>query len=435
MLDGARHARFLACAYVAQVGSRDDAALLHDHLALGRARGIDPVLGVGAVVATPCSSCGSTASGQGNLVAYVGDDAARDRALLRYSARRSGRTRSASCSPCRPTAPGRTRCCRITSSWRCTRRSSTSATSVCRCPSPSRWARCFRARLSRTIGSRSRARGRWRRGDSSSAAIIAGMWWSYEVLGWGGYWAWDPVENASFLPWLTATAFLHSAMVQERRGMLRVWNLNLVVGTFVLTILGTFLTRSGIISSVHAFTTGTIGYYFLAFIGLVLHRVAGPRGGQLRARASQQGASRFRGIARNRSSCSTTCFLTGFMLTVLLGHAVPARRGSGARREGERGRAVLQSDVAADLIAALLFLMGVGPALPWKIATRARARAPSLCLRPPVPRCWQLIALVVAGRARCRTASLAFAFVGYSRRRRICANIGSARARGCTAQG
>jgi cytochrome c-type biogenesis protein CcmF len=103
-----------------------------------------------------------------------------------------------------------------------------------------------------------------------SAAIIAGMWWSYEVLGWGGYWAWDPVENASFLPWLTATAFLHSAMVQERRSMLRVWNLNLVVGTFVLTILGTFLTRSGIISSVHAFTTGTIGYYFLAFIAIVL---------------------------------------------------------------------------------------------------------------------------------------------------------------------
>ncbi|MBI3566601.1 MAG: cytochrome c biogenesis protein CcsA, partial [Gemmatimonadetes bacterium] len=76
-----------------------------------------------------------------------------------------------------------------------------------------------------------------------SAAIIAGMWWSYEVLGWGGYWAWDPVENASFIPWLTATAFLHSAMVQERRQMLRLWNLNLVVGTFVLTILGTFLTR------------------------------------------------------------------------------------------------------------------------------------------------------------------------------------------------
>ncbi|HEY0670623.1 MAG TPA: cytochrome c biogenesis protein CcsA, partial [Longimicrobiales bacterium] len=82
-------------------------------------------------------------------------------------------------------------------------------------------------------------------------AIISGMWWSYEVLGWGGYWAWDPVENASFLPWLTATAFLHSVMVQERRGMLRVWNLSLIIATFLLTILGTFLTRSGVLSSVH----------------------------------------------------------------------------------------------------------------------------------------------------------------------------------------
>src|SRR5688572_12108994 len=96
------------------------------------------------------------------------------------------------------------------------------------------------------------------------------MWWSYEVLGWGGWWAWDPVENASFMPWLTATAFLHSAMVQERRGLFRVWNMTLIVSTFVLTILGTFLTRSGILSSVHAFSEGPIGMYFLAFIAIVL---------------------------------------------------------------------------------------------------------------------------------------------------------------------
>ena len=78
-----------------------------------------------------------------------------------------------------------------------------------------------------------------------TVGIILGAWWSYEVLGWGGYWAWDPVENASLLPWLTATAFIHSVIVQERRGMLRVWNLSLVIATFCLTILGTFLTRSG----------------------------------------------------------------------------------------------------------------------------------------------------------------------------------------------
>ena len=87
-----------------------------------------------------------------------------------------------------------------------------------------------------------------------TVGIILGAWWSYEVLGWGGFWAWDPVENASLLPWITGTAFIHSVMIQERRGMLRVWNLSLVIATFCLTILGTFLTRSGVIDSVHAFS-------------------------------------------------------------------------------------------------------------------------------------------------------------------------------------
>ena len=87
------------------------------------------------------------------------------------------------------------------------------------------------------------------------------------MLGWGGYWAWDPVENASFIPWLTATAYLHSVVVQERRGMLRVWNLSLIIATFCLTILGTFLTRSGVINSVHSFTESAIGAWLLAFLG------------------------------------------------------------------------------------------------------------------------------------------------------------------------
>ncbi|MCL4164201.1 UNVERIFIED_CONTAM: hypothetical protein GTU68_050607, partial [Idotea baltica] len=98
-----------------------------------------------------------------------------------------------------------------------------------------------------------------------TAGIVLGAWWSYEVSGWGGYWAWDPIENASILPWLTATAFLHSVMVQERRGMLRVWNLSLVCATFALTILGTFLARSGVIASVHAFSSGSIGPTLLGF--------------------------------------------------------------------------------------------------------------------------------------------------------------------------
>jgi cytochrome c-type biogenesis protein CcmF len=96
--------------------------------------------------------------------------------------------------------------------------------------------------------------------------ITLGMWWAYVELGWGGYWAWDPVENASLLPWLTMTAFLHSVMIQEKRGMLKRWNLGLIIGTFLLSIFGTFITRSGVIASVHSFTQSNVGYFFLAFL-------------------------------------------------------------------------------------------------------------------------------------------------------------------------
>ncbi len=99
-----------------------------------------------------------------------------------------------------------------------------------------------------------------------SVGITLGMWWAYVELGWGGVWAWDPVENASLLPWLVLTAFLHSVMIQEKRGMLKRWNMALVVGAFLLSIFGTFITRSGVISSVHSFTQSDIGYYFLAFL-------------------------------------------------------------------------------------------------------------------------------------------------------------------------
>ncbi|HJU72916.1 MAG TPA: cytochrome c biogenesis protein CcsA, partial [Gemmatimonadaceae bacterium] len=154
-----------------------------------------------------------------------------------------------------------------------------------------------------------------------TAAIVAGMWWSYEVLGWGGYWAWDPVENASFLPWLTATAFLHSVMVQERRGMLRLWNVNLIVATFALTMLGTFLTRSGVLSSVHAFTQGTIGYYFLAFIAIVLLVSTALVAGHSE---SLRGKGRLDApIARETVFLLNNLFLTAFMFTVLLGTLFP----------------------------------------------------------------------------------------------------------------
>ena len=200
-----------------------------------------------------------------------------------------------------------------------------------------------------------------------SAAIIAGMWWSYEVLGWGGYWAWDPVENASFMPWLTATAFLHSVMVQERRGMLKLWNLNLIVATFALTILGTFLTRSGVLSSVHAFTEGPIGYYFLAFIAIVLIAsfalVAG-NSEQLRPTGSLDNA-----VSRESVFLLNNLFLTAFTFTVLVGTLFPLVA------EAVRGVKVSVGEpffnrMTLPICAALLFLMGVGPALPWRVASR-----------------------------------------------------------------
>src|SRR5450432_2583560 len=107
-----------------------------------------------------------------------------------------------------------------------------------------------------------------------STGIVLGQGWAYAVLGWGGYWAWDPVENASLMPWITATAFLHSVMMQEQKGMMKVWNMVLISSTFFLCIFGTFLTRSGLVTSVHAFAQSPIGTYFVAFLAIIIAATA-----------------------------------------------------------------------------------------------------------------------------------------------------------------
>ncbi len=247
-----------------------------------------------------------------------------------------------------------------------------------------------------------------------TAAIIAGMWWSYEVLGWGGYWAWDPVENASFMPWLTATAFLHSAVLQERRGMLKLWNLNLIVATFVLTILGTFLTRSGVLSSVHAFTTGTIGYYFLAFIAVVIlfafALVAG-NSEQLRTRGRLDAV-----LSRDTVFLLNNLFLTAFTFTVLLGTLYPLVA------EAVRGVKVsvgapFFNKMTLPLCASLLFLMGVGPALPWRRATADQAKRKLLA--PTIAALLVAVVSVVLG-TRAPYAVAAFAFGAFA----LTANLG-----------
>ncbi|MGH7470204.1 MAG: heme lyase CcmF/NrfE family subunit [Longimicrobiales bacterium] len=204
-----------------------------------------------------------------------------------------------------------------------------------------------------------------------SLAIVAGMWWSYEVLGWGGYWAWDPVENASFMPWLTATAFLHSMMVQERRGMLKVWNLSLIMATFLLTILGTFLTRSGVLSSVHAFTNGPIGMYFLVFIGIVLLFSFALLAG--RSTELHQEGRLDHPISRETVFLVNNLLFVAFTFTVLLGTLFPlvaeAVRGVKLSVGGP-----FFNRMTVPLCAALLFLVGVGPILPWRIAPLEQVR-------------------------------------------------------------
>ena len=204
-----------------------------------------------------------------------------------------------------------------------------------------------------------------------AAAIIAGMWWSYEVLGWGGYWAWDPVENASFMPFLTATAFLHSVMVEERRGMLKLWNVGLIIATFLLTILGTFLTRSGVIASVHAFAEGPIGMYFLVFMVIVLvfslALIAG-RSTELKSPGSLDSVA-----SRETVFLANNLVLTAFTFTVLLGTLFPLVA------EAVRGVKVSVGEpffnrMTLPLCMALIFLMGVGPALPWRAASRDQIR-------------------------------------------------------------
>jgi cytochrome c-type biogenesis protein CcmF len=209
--------------------------------------------------------------------------------------------------------------------------------------------------------------------------VILGAWWSYEVLGWGGFWAWDPVENAAFLPWLTATAYIHSVMVQERRGMLRLWNLSLLLATFSLTILGTFLTRSGVLDSVHAFTTSGIGPTILAFFAIVVAVTVGLiawRGDRLRSPGAIDSP-----VSREGAFLANNLLFAAFAFIVLLGTVFPLLA------QAINGQSISVGSPYFDrmtmpVVVALLFLMAVAPVLPWRKASaellRHRLRWPAL---------------------------------------------------------
>jgi len=196
-----------------------------------------------------------------------------------------------------------------------------------------------------------------------TAGIVLGAWWSYAVLGWGGYWGWDPVENASLLPWLTATAFIHSVMVQERRGMLRVWNLSLVIATFCLTILGTFLTRSGVVNSVHAFSASGIGPWLLTFLGFCTFgsvALVAWRGDRLRSPGRIDSP-----VSREAAFLLNNLLFAGFALVVLTGTVFPLLVEALQERQVNVGGPYFDR-LSVPLGLGLLFLMAVGPALPWR---------------------------------------------------------------------
>ena len=196
--------------------------------------------------------------------------------------------------------------------------------------------------------------------------IVLGGWWSYEVLGWSGVWAWDPVENASLLPWITATAYIHSVLVQERRGMLRVWNLSLLVSTFSLTILGTFLTRSGVLNSVHAFSESAIGPWLLSFFAIIVVvsvGLIGWRGDRLHSPGSIDSA-----LSREGAFLANNVLFAVFAFVVLLGTVFPLVV------EALQSRTIVVGEPFFDQLViplgiAMLTLMAIAPVLPWRKAS------------------------------------------------------------------
>jgi cytochrome c-type biogenesis protein CcmF len=199
-----------------------------------------------------------------------------------------------------------------------------------------------------------------------STGLLLGMWWAYHVLGWGGYWGWDPVENAALLPWLTATAFLHSTMVQERRGTLKVWNLTLIIATFALSIFGTFEVRSGIISSVHSFAYSSVGPFFLGFLAVILAVSLGLffyRLPQLKPETEFDSV-----VSREGSFLINNLLLAGVAFATFWGTVFPIISADLRGQTMTVGTSFYQQ-VNGPLFIALIFMMGVGPLLAWRRAS------------------------------------------------------------------
>ena len=238
-----------------------------------------------------------------------------------------------------------------------------------------------------------------------TAGVVLGGWWAYEVLGWGGYWAWDPVENASFLPWLTAAAFLHAAMLEERRGLLKAWTLVLLLITFSLTILGTFMTRSGVFNSVHSFTQSAIGPTFLVFLAVIL--VISVLLVGLRMHLLVDEGELGSPLSRDAAFIVNNLLFAGFTFVVLVGTVFPLLAEAIKDVKLSVG-APFFNQLSVPIGVCIVFLMGVGPALPWGRATSrevfrvlrlplgASALLTLLAAALGMHRFWPLVTLLVA---------------------------------------
>src|SRR3954471_6659740 len=217
--------------------------------------------------------------------------------------------------------------------------------------------------------------------------VLLGALWSYTELGWGGYWAWDPVENAALMPWLTSTAFLHSVMVQEKRGMLKIWNASLIAATFVLSLLGTFLVRSGVLSSIHAFGASTLGTPFLIFIGLcAIGSIAliVTRAPDLRSEARLDSL-----MSREAFFLLNNLVLVALCVVIAWGTYFPLISEAITGTKESVGPPFFNR-ITTPLALLLVLLSGIGPMLAWRRGTAAGGGA----------ECWVPLPCSVAGAMR-----------------------------------
>jgi cytochrome c-type biogenesis protein CcmF len=238
--------------------------------------------------------------------------------------------------------------------------------------------------------------------------IVLGARWSYHELDWGGYWMWDPVENASLMPWLTATAFLHSVMIQERRGMLRIWNVSLVLATGVLAILGTFLVRSGVLQSIHAFGASTLGVPFLLLIGAMIAGsiyLVASRSDELRSQ------NRFDSLlSREAIFMLNNLLLVALCFVIFWGTFFPLIAEAVTGRQRAIGPPVYEQFVVP-LALLLVLATGIGPVIAWRRATAANLRRN--LGKPALFGVAVVVALVALGVTGSWTALAMFGLAGF----------------------